>query len=278
LRCDRRVGAIATVLLVSLAAGCGGSHGTGATVIPVTVLEKNGPGHSVPVFASTSLAQLKALLVIAGSVSPYCPTTETPVANCWPNVTPPSASLLVALPTPGGLGPGPVLTATLSGSSLILQQSYPTSDPGSGSSGAPAVIELAAIPLDALPKTVISVVAPPWNGPVWYGGAALVDLRDPLPTDTDLTATVASLISARDKAIADANARLSLRNAQYVVIDRVGVVRWDDDSLACPGVTASSHAPVAGYILFMVQAGVPVSRELEYHLAGDREVFCGYSH
>jgi hypothetical protein len=63
-----------------------------------------------------------------------------------------------------------------------------------------------------------------------------------------------------------------------LVIDRVGVVRWDDDSLACPGVTASSHAPVAGYILFMVQAGVPVSRELEYHLAGDREVFCGYSH
>jgi len=143
---------------------------------------------------------------------------------------------------------------------------------------APAVTELAAIPLDALPKTVMSVVAPPWNGPGWYGGAALVDLRDPLPIDVDLTTTLASLTAARDKATADARNRLSLSHAEFLDIDRVGVVRWNDDSLACPGVPASIHVPVAGYILFIVQGGVPVSRELEYHIAGDRAVFCGYSH
>jgi hypothetical protein len=159
---------------------------------------------------------------------------------------------------------------------LIFQQSYPNSSASVGGESA-QISELVAIPLSALPKAIVSVVAPPWDGPGWYGGAALVDLRDPLPGDIDLTTTLTSLAAARDAALIDAGTRLN-SNPGHIAISRVGVLRWDDDSLGCPGVTATSHPPVTGYVLFMVGAGIPVSRELEYHIAGDHAVFCGYSH
>jgi hypothetical protein len=34
---------------------------------------------------------------------------------------------------------------------------------------------------------------------------------------------------------------------------------------------------VAGYLLFLVEAGAPVSREVAYRTAGDRAVICGFS-
>jgi hypothetical protein len=141
-----------------------------------------------------------------------------------------------------------------------------------------AMLELVAIPLNALPKLVLSVVAPPWDGPVRYGGAAIVDLRDPLPTDFDLKRTIAFLTDAIETTNHDAETRLKLSvPSRYTGINRVGVMRWDDNSLGCPGVVPSSHVPVNGYILFVVPVGTWPSRELEYHAAPGRTVFCGYT-
>ncbi len=269
----RRIGLVVVPILMSLTAGCGGAPGVSESQVPVTVLAKGVGGNVVAVLASTSLVQLHALLYVASGARTDC-AQATPGSLCWPDVNPPASSLIVALPTWGGGGPAPSLAATLRNTRLTLQQTLPGSS--AGSSLAPAVLELAAIPLKALPKAVISVVAPPWDGPVRFGGAAIVDLRDPLPRDVDLSATIVSLFAAIDTASKDAGARLNLTGPQYAGIDRVGVMRWDDDSLGCPGITASSHTPVSGYILFLTRIGAS-SRELEYHTAAGRTVFCRYS-
>lgn len=240
----------------------------------MTVLATGVAGDAVAVFASTSVVQLHALLYVTTQVSDCAhPPTGGP---CWPDLKPPASSLFIALPTWGGGGPRPSLSATLSGSDLMLEQAFPATS--AASSQAPAYEELAAIPLSALPKAVLSVIAPPWDGPTRFGGAAIVDLREPLPSDFDLTSTIAMLTAASETASHDAESRLSLKVPQYTAIDRVGVRRWDDNSLDCPGVVASSHVPVSGYILFMTQVGVWPSRELEYHATAGQTIFCRYSH
>jgi hypothetical protein len=137
-------------------------------------------------------------------------------------------------------------------------------------------LELAAIPLNALPKAVITVIAPPWDQPPWYG-RAIIDLRDPLPAEGDVASTEATLSAATDAAIMDAQSRLKLQITDFMVIDAFGVMRWPDNSLGCPGVTPSSHLATAGYLLFLVRGGTASSRELEYHSDGSRTLFCGFS-
>jgi len=124
-----------------------------------------------------------------------------------------------------------------------------------------------------LPKSVITVIAPPWDQPPLYG-RALVDLRDPLPADGDLASAVATLSVAADAAVKDAQSRENFKAWDF---DAFGVMRWPDDSLGCSGVKVSDSNPVEGYVMFLVKEGLPVSRELEYHTGGGRTVFCGFS-
>lgn len=278
-----RAGPVESMLaagLLVLMTACGGTQSPNGTQVPVTVMSTSGPGCGIPVLATTSIVQLQALLVAFGCVigaGPPCPASA-PYDLCWPEAKPPPSSLLVALHRRGGGGPAPTLTATFGGTELTLEQTYPTSISAGGVALAPFYLELAVIPLGSLPKAVISVVGlPPWGGPNAFGGAAIVDLRDPLPGDVDLGTTIDSLIAAQNAASKDAGVRLNLTNPQYAAVNRVGVRRWDDSSLGCPGVAASSQGPVSGYIFFLTQAGT-LSRELEYHTGAGRTVFCGYSH
>jgi hypothetical protein len=96
---------------------------------------------------------------------------------------------------------------------------------------------------------------------------------------TDLQTAVADLTTALDAAAADAQVRDGKDRTQIETwaIDALGVMHWPDDSMACKGVAASNKVTTEGYILFLVKAGVPVSRELEYHSDGARTVFCGFS-
>jgi hypothetical protein len=94
----------------------------------------------------------------------------------------------------------------------------------------------------------------------------------------DLAAMIASLTIAEDEAFADSRQRLNLTSpASYTAIDRVGIVRWNDNSLGCPSITPTDHVPVAGYVLFLARVGVFPSRELEYHVSGEHAVFCRFS-
>jgi hypothetical protein len=265
----RRMGSAAIAILVAVISGCGG-HETG---IPVTLLATNVTGNMLAVAASTSAVQLHALLY-ATTHPPDC--AEAPKWSlCWPDLKQPPSSLLVALPMFGGVPPS--VTATVSGTTLTLVQPIPKAY--GGSYQAPPYVGLVAIPLNALPKVLLSVVAPPWDGPVRYGGAAIVDLRDPLPSEVDLKSTIALLTAASVTASRDTERRLNLSGAQSAGINRVGVRHWDDDSLGCAGVPASGHDLVSGYILFVVPVlGPEPSRELEYHVAAGRTLFCGYTH
>jgi len=259
-----------TVLLAALQ--CDGTP----TAVPVTVIASGGPGGSVPIFATTSLTQLKALLRITGSTG-NCPTTPTPVDECWPNIDPPSSSLLVAFPSPGGSHPPLPVTAKFDGGRVTLHEAF-SGGGANAAAGAPAHLELATLRLRDLPKAVIGVVKEGFDGPVWHGGAGIVDLREPLPPVTDLAALISSLTIARDEAFADSRLRLNLTSpASYTGIERVGVVRWNDNSLGCPGITPTDHVPVAGYVLFLAQVGIFPASELEYHIAGDHAVFCRFS-
>ncbi len=266
-----RLGVVCAFLSMLMIGGCGGpSHQTSGTDVPITVLARNGPyPGTTPVRAATSLAQLKALLFITGSVPADCPGNSASPSICWPDVQPPPSSLLVAFATEGVNDVVPSLTATIDGTRLTLKSS---SMPSSGSTRTTAVLEVAAVSLGSLPKAVLTVVAPPWDGPPWYG-RALVDLRAPLPT-SNLQSAVADLSKARDMAVSDARVRMQV---QTWGIDALGVMHWPDDSLGCPGVAATNRVTTAGYVLFLAEAGVPVSRELEYHSDGTRTLFCGFS-
>jgi hypothetical protein len=267
----RRLESACAATLVALISGCGGPRNA-ETDIPVTVLATNVTGNVLAVAASTTLVQLHALLYLATDV-PDCARPPTG-ATCWPDLKPPRSSLIVALPIFGGVTPS--VKATLGGARLTLVQPIPKAVGGVMQPLSP--LGLVAIPLNALPKAVLTLVAPPWDGPDRFGGAAIVDLRDPLPNETDLKSTIAFLTAASVVAFRDAESRLNLKVPQYSGINRVGVRHWDDNSLGCAGVPASRHDLVSGYIFFVAPVGSGPARELEYHVAAERTLFCGYSH
>jgi hypothetical protein len=264
----------ASIALV-LCVACGRPSETSSaspTLVPTTIVLTGGPGKTAPVFASTSFPELKALFLNTGPSS--CPNPPADQVSCWPNASVPASSLYVILPSLGGFGSKPGLIATLIGSTLKLDQPLPSPAPAPPVMRSASVSELIAIPLRDLPAKPISVIAPPWDGSTWHGGAALEDLRYPSVEVANLSSLVSQLNAARNLAAGDASRRLAVGVAGFVVIDRVGVAVWNDDSLSCPGVLATVHTRVAGYIFFFVQGGVPTSPEIEYHVAGPRVVFC----
>jgi hypothetical protein len=222
--------------------------------------------------ASTSLAQVQAMLYIAGTTPRDCSQSRT-LPVCWPEVKTPSLSLLIALSIAGGAGSAPTLTASLAGDRLTLTQTYAQSPPGG--SRATDILELAAIPLSSLPKAVLTVIEPPYDQPP-RDSRAVVDIRDPLPsTSTDLSTAIDELGTARDSAFKDAQSR---QGAQLWVLRALGTMRWPDGSLGCSGVHSAITTPVNGYEMFVVQGGVQTSSELEYHIGAGQTVFCGLSH
>jgi hypothetical protein len=260
-------------LLVVATPGCGRPNQTVGQAVPTTVLGRNGIYQgSVPTRAATSIAQLQALLSITGGSPSEC-ARDSVNPICWPDGKAPASSLLIAFSTGAVNDIVPDLTAKLDGARLTLENSYPGS--GSNNARSTSVLETVAIPLSALPKAILTVVAPPYDRPPVYG-RALVDLRDPLPTASP-TSAVAELTNARDSAFTDARTRLHLGNTEFTIVDALGVMHWPDDALGCPGTTATTRTRTDGYVLFLVKSGVPVARELEYHSDGVKTLFCGFS-
>jgi hypothetical protein len=272
----RNVCLIAGLVMTASVVACGSPTDVKVVTVPTTVVLYGGPGKDVPVFAAASITQLKALFLVAAPSN--CPLPPADQLSCWPQTSQtslPPSSLYIILPTPGGFGPRPRLVASIGGATLTLTQVVPPSSPGPIVMHAPPVSELVAIPLRDLPPVELSVVAPPWDGPGRYGGAALVDLQHAPQAGLDLASLVSQLVVAEYSAAADASRRLAVGQAGFVEVDRVGIAQWADNSLNCPGIPATAHTPVQGYILFLAQGGVPASPELEYHVTGTRAIYCG---
>ena len=264
--------ALATAAVVVLVIeACGVRPSAGGTDVPITVLDARGPyPGTVAVQASTSMAQLKAILFVTGLENSECPPGSSPPSICWPTVESPSDSLLIAF-SDGIETPGAVLKARLEGTQLSLVYESPAANSNvvPGAKGA-ALLELASVSLKSLPKAVIKVLGPPpFDRPPLYGGA-LVDLRGPLPTP-QLSVAISDLTAAGIAAAQDAKSRF---NTEEWIIHGFGVMDWRDDGMDCARPSSGGHSPTSGYVLFLAEYKGPRTHDPEYHSNGTRTVFC----
>ncbi len=259
-------------MILALVIACGGETLPSGRNVPVSLVASEGPvPGTLDVLASRSVAQLKAMICVAQGCEPAgCPTVPAEHATCWPSIIQDSSHLYIAFSGPAA--PKLSLSASLRDDTLTILDS----PSGVGGGGGPSpLLSVAAVPVSALPTTIVTVVVPPSDKAPFYS-RAIVDLSVPsqgLSADLEFQ----KLHEAVLLAATDANSHVNGSDTTFWAVDALGVMSWSNASLGCPVPAGTAGISAVGYILFLVKGqslGVP---ELEYHTDGTHTIFCGFS-
>jgi hypothetical protein len=251
-------------------------HTPGSKPLALTVVSRTGPiaARDVDILAATSVADLRALAVAANLENQH--VCDPP--GCWSSVTVAQPSLLIALQG-GDLCHKSVLSADLdSVAHLTIHEVLGGLTCPIGNLALPAPSYwLLAVPLEALPSTILSVAADSTAAgflgavgghPLNRGGRpTTVDLRPPLPKQADGVPSTAELRSAIEQAQRDSVSR-SGNNPQLIDL---ALRRWPHADLGC----GSDTTDLAWGSLMVFRADTATNAvAYEYHELQGRTVFC----
>jgi len=251
---------LAVPLLIGLGAGCGGPATPPG--LPYTVQADGGvPVSGAPgVFASTSLADLRAMVAGMTTASePGCP-------GCWPAVNPASGQVYIAAWTTI-----PCTTASLSAAVsgkvvTLLVRSKNACKPGEFTTVAPQ-LSLISVRQSDLPQDVITIKLSHVGD---TGGSTdprltsftTIDLAQPavaLPAVDTRADEVRAVLSAARQAAAK-QLKTSVGALQVM---ELGTRRWPDASLGC-GSQSTNPVPITTYG-YEVELALPGGSPLTYH-------------
>ena len=252
-------------------------HTQGSKALALTVVSRTGPIAAYDILAATSVNDLGALAVAANRGNEH--GCDPP--GCWSSVTVAHPSLLIALSGPD-LCHKSVLSADLDpGARLTIHEVVGGLTCPIGYLALPAPSYwLLAVPLEALPSTILSVAADGTAAGLLgaVGGhptkvgirPTTVDLRPPVPGQADGVTSTTELRTAVQTAERDAQSRAGG--------GRVGIVglalrRWPKTDLGCGSGQSDVDLAWGSLLLFRVDTStkVPV---YEYHELAGRTIFC----
>jgi hypothetical protein len=254
-------------------------HTPGSKPLALTVVSRTGPiaAPDVDILAATSVADLRALAVAANLGNQH--VCDPP--GCWSSVTVAQPSLLIALQG-GDLCHKSVLSADLdSVAHLTIHEVLGGLTCPIGNLALPAPSYwLLAVPLEALPSTILSVAADSTAAgflgavgghPLNRGGRpTTVDLRPPVPGQADSVTSTAELRAAVQTGQRDAELRAQ---GGYPTIIGLALRRWPKADLGCGSDT--NDTDLAWGSLMVFRADTPTNAAAyEYHELQGRTVFC----
>jgi|ERR1700730_4451316 len=232
--------------------------------VPLVVLTESGPFvDTVPVFAATSLGDLKVLMQAAG-VRPDLATCNlsSPIADqCWLNVKPEPPSFLIAVPINVPCARSKSVTARMTGEreltiSVVRETRCQSAD------SPRSVYSLTAIHRSDVPASLLSIVLSDADTlSRTYTDRTTVDLRAPLdsPASWSLNLQDAAKAVAAAKAVGGPS------------VGSIAGRRWVNQDLACSQDSQGHPFTVVGYVVTVV---VSSTTKDEYHWANGRLTVC----